>query len=68
MSKLFMYDTSLEGIEQLMMLVPNFEPRRSGIIINNYFNCEGGVKDCNCNVVNVRNGCATCEGIFLMKS
>lgn len=28
-SKLFIYGTSLEGIEQLMMLVPNFEPRRS---------------------------------------
>lgn len=52
MSRLFMYDTSLEGIEQLMMLVPNFHPRRSGIVINNYFNWEGGVKDCNCNVIN----------------
>ena len=52
MSKLFMYGISLEGIEQLMMLVPNFQPRRSGIVINNYFNCGGGVKDCNCNVIN----------------
>ncbi len=43
--------------EQLMMLAPNFPPRRSGIVINNYFNCEGGVKDCNCNLINVRNGC-----------
>ena len=40
MSKLFMYGTSLEGIEQLMVMVPNFQPRRSGIVINNYFNCE----------------------------
>src|SRR5699024_2951007 len=46
MSKLFMYGTSLEGIEQLMLMVPNFQPRRSGIVINNYFNCQGGEKDC----------------------
>ena len=59
-SKLFMYGTSLEGIEQLMMLVPNFQPRRSGIVINNYFNCGGGVKDCSCNVVNVGNRYNTC--------
>mgnify|MGYP007056834978 CR=1 FL=1 len=31
MSKLFMYGTSLEGIEQLMIMVPNFQPRRSGV-------------------------------------
>ena len=89
MSKLFMYGTSLEGIEQLavecnqsllptvefldipdmrpttiyfinrvrasMLMVPNFQPRRSGIVINNYFNCQGGGKDCNCNVLNVNN-------------
>lgn len=53
MSKLFMYGTSLEGIEQLMVMVPNFQPRRSGIVTNNYFNCGGGGKDCNCNVINV---------------
>ncbi len=52
MSKLFMYGTSLEGIEQLMIMVPNFQPRRTGIVINNYFNCEGGTKDCNHNVIN----------------
>ncbi len=33
MSKLFMYGTSLEGIDQLMVMVPNFQPRRSGIEI-----------------------------------
>lgn len=33
---LFMYGTSLEGIEQLMVMVPNFQPRRSGIVTNNY--------------------------------
>ena len=48
-----MYGTSLEGIEQLMVMVPNFQPRRSGIVINNYFNCGGGEKDCNCNIINV---------------
>lgn len=42
MSKIFMYGTSLGEIEQLMMMAPNFSPRRSGIVINNYFNCEGG--------------------------
>lgn len=46
MSKLFMYGTSLEGIEQLMVMVPNFYPRRSGIIINNYFNYGGGEENC----------------------
>ncbi|SHE53324.1 hypothetical protein SAMN02745784_00963 [Tissierella praeacuta DSM 18095] len=42
MSKLFMYGTGLEGIEQLMVMVPNFQLRRSGTVINNYFNCQGG--------------------------
>ncbi|MEG0249385.1 MAG: hypothetical protein RR561_01500 [Peptostreptococcus sp.] len=57
MSKLFMYGTSLEGIEQLMVMVPNFQPRRSGIVINNYFNCEGGARECNCNVNNSWHKC-----------
>ena len=55
MSKLFMHGTTLEGIEQLMVMVPNFQSRRSGIVINNYFNCKGDVKDCNYNVINVNN-------------
>ena len=59
MSKLFMYGTSLEGIEQLMVMVPNFQPRRSGIVINNYFHCEGGAKNCN-SVINVSNRCNEC--------
>lgn len=59
MSKLFMHGTYLEGIEQLMVMVPNFQPRRNGIVINNYFNCEGGVKDCN-SVINVSNRCNDC--------
>ena len=54
MSKFFMYGTSLEGIEQLMMMAPNFIPRGSGIVINNYFNCEGGVVDCNRSTSSVR--------------
>lgn len=45
MSKFFMYGTSLEGIERLMMMAPNFIPRGSGIVINNYINCEGGGLD-----------------------
>jgi len=40
MSKLFMYGTSLEGIEQLMMLAPNFPQRRSGIVINMLMSTE----------------------------
>ncbi len=47
MSRYFMYGTSLGGIEQLMMLAPNFPQRRSGIVINNHFNCKGGIKSCN---------------------
>ena len=60
MSKLFMYGTSLEGTEQLMVMVPNFQPKRSGIVINNYFNCEGGARECNCNVTNVNNNWDKC--------
>ena len=48
MSRLFMYGTPLEGIEQLMMMAPNFSPRGTGIVINNYFNCKGGNSKCNC--------------------
>ena len=33
MSKYFMYGTELQELEQMMMLVPNFMPRRSGVII-----------------------------------
>jgi len=60
MSKLFMYGTSLEGIEQLMVMVPNFQLRRSGIVINNYFNCRGGDEDCKMGVINIDNGCRDC--------
>lgn len=62
MSKLFMYGTSLEGIEQLMVMVPNFQLKRSGKVINNYFNFEGGAKDCNGNVINVNKGTVLMKG------
>ncbi|WP_326907644.1 hypothetical protein [Sedimentibacter sp. MB31-C6] len=32
MSRYFMYGTSLGGIEQLMMLAPNFHQRGSGVV------------------------------------
>ena len=35
MSKLFMYGTSLKEIEQLMVMIPNFQPKRSGIVLIN---------------------------------
>lgn len=55
MSKYFMYGTSLGGIEKLMMLAPNFPQRRSGIVINNHFNCKGGINICNSCVAKVEN-------------
>lgn len=54
MSRYFMYGTSLGGIEQLMMLSPNFTPRRSGVVINNHFNCKGGIMICNGCVAKVK--------------
>ena len=60
MSRYFMYGTSLGGIEQLMVMVPNFQPRRSGIVINNYFNCRGGDKDCKMDVININDSCRDC--------
>ena len=47
MSRFFMYGTSLGGIEQLMMLTPNFSPRRSGVVTNNNTKCKGGIQKCN---------------------
>ena len=41
MSKFFMYGSELQEIEQLMMLVPNFLPRRSWVIVvQNFGNDE----------------------------
>jgi len=64
MSKYFMYGTELQEFEKLMMLVPNFLPRRSGVIIqkklqnknesirypdcNNYFGGQCSEKICGC--------------------
>ncbi|MDD2644324.1 MAG: hypothetical protein PHC65_06545 [Methanobacteriaceae archaeon] len=59
MSRYFMYGTSLGGIEQLMMLAPNFPQRRSGIVINNHFNCKGGIKICNGCIAKVKSRCNT---------
>ncbi len=33
MSKLFMHGIFLEGIEQLIIVIVNFQPRRSDIVI-----------------------------------
>ena len=33
MSKLFMYGSEFQDVEQLMMLAPNFLPRKSGVIV-----------------------------------
>lgn len=65
MSKYFMYDTSLGGIEQLMMLAPNFPSRRSGIVINNHFNFEGDIKTCNSCGSNIKSRCNACDCIYL---
>ena len=65
MSKLVMYGTTLEEIEQLMVMMLNFQSKRSGIVINNYFNCEGGVKDCNFNLINFSNRCDDYGYIYL---
>lgn len=43
-----------------MVMVPNFQPRRSRIVIKNYFNCEWGAKDCNYNVNNINKGWNKC--------
>lgn len=50
------------NIDQLMVMAPNFQPRRSGIVINNYFNCKEGGKDCNFNMINISNICNDCGG------
>jgi len=46
MSKFFMYGTALGGLEQMMMLVPNFTPRGSGVIIVKRLNDERGDVSC----------------------
>ncbi len=45
MSNFFMYGSELQEIEQLMMLVPNFLPRRSGVtVVQRFRNEEGSTK------------------------
>ncbi|PYG89380.1 hypothetical protein LY28_00599 [Ruminiclostridium sufflavum DSM 19573] len=48
MSKYFMYGTELQEIEQLMMLVPNFMPRGSGVIVVKETNDKKGNLQCPC--------------------
>lgn len=43
MSKLFMYGSELQELEQLMMIVPNFLPKRSGVIVVQRFRNEEGL-------------------------
>jgi hypothetical protein len=50
----------INRVRASMLMVPNFQPRGSGMVINNYFNCRGGAKDCNCNVINVSKGFDKC--------
>lgn len=45
MSKFFMYGSELQEIEQLMMLVPNFIPRRSGVIVVQRIRNDEGSKE-----------------------
>ena len=58
MSRYFMYVTSFGSVEQLMMQAPNFQTRKSGIVIQSNFNCRGGIryndllKDCFSNIRN----------------
>jgi len=40
MSKFFTYGTELQELEQLMMLVPNFIPRKSEVIVMKSLQCE----------------------------
>lgn len=46
MSKLYMYGTELQELEQLMMLVPNFMPRKSGMIVVHGRNRQTLVSKC----------------------
>ena len=43
-----------------MVMVPNSQPRGSGMVINNYFNCQGSGKDCDISVINVDDNCKNC--------
>ena len=43
-----------------MVMVPNFQPRRSGIVINTFFHCQRGDEDCMVGVINVDDSCSDC--------
>ena len=47
MSKYFMYGTELQELEHLMMLVPNFMPRGSGVIVVKKHDKNLRCSDCN---------------------
>lgn len=49
MSKYFMYGTELQEIEQLMMLVPNFLPRGSGVIVVKQHDKKDNLRCSDCN-------------------
>ena len=58
-----MRPTTIYFINQVrasMVIVPNFQPRRSGIVINNYFNCQGGDGDCRMSVSYLDDNCKNC--------
>ncbi|KXL53784.1 hypothetical protein CLNEO_10100 [Anaerotignum neopropionicum] len=47
MSRLFMYGTKLQEVEQLMMLVPRFAPRQKGlIVVGKTIGVKGGIQKC----------------------
>lgn len=50
----------INRVRASMVMVPNFQPKGSGIIINNYFNCKGGGENCNGNVINIDDSCNIC--------
>lgn len=50
----------INRVRASMVMVPNFQPRRSGIVINNYFNCRGGGENCKLSVINVDDSCRNC--------
>ena len=53
----------VNGTRVSMLMVPNFQPRRSDIVINNYFNYQGGEKDCEYKDINTNKSWNKCEYI-----
>lgn len=48
----FMPKNRKKGMRTINGHGSKFPAKRSGIVINNYFNCQGGVKECSCNYIN----------------